>query len=136
MIFVPKGLLRKRKLYKALAIRPAGEWSRDLLENTEGGKLLAAGHFVHVMKVLAKEKPKSKRELEAALKKAMMSPQQRLVILYEKGLRMPLSDKEFREYLELFKECFPNAYESLYGKKSPKQVVAEALGPPLFRRKG
>ncbi|MEM2534143.1 MAG: hypothetical protein QXK12_09000 [Candidatus Nezhaarchaeales archaeon] len=133
---MPKGLSPKeRKLYKAFAIKPAGEWSRDLLENTEGGKLLAVGHFVHVKKVLAKAKPKNKKELEKVVKEAMMSPQQRLVILYEKGLRMPLSDKEFREYLELFKECFPNAYKSLYGKKSPREVIAEASGPPLIRRK-
>lgn len=134
---MPKGLSPKeRRLYKAFAIRPAGKWSHDLLENTEGGKLLAVGHFAHVKKVLAKAKPKNERELKEVAKKAMLSPQQRLVILYEKGLREPLSAQEFREYLELFKECFPAAYESLYGNKSPTQVAAEALKPPLIRRKG
>jgi len=124
--FVPKGLKGSaKKLYLATAIRPVGEWSRDLLENTETGKLLAVQHFQNVMKVLAKEKPKTKTQMEKTLKKAVMTPQQRLVILYEKSLREPLDSREFLEYLELFRECFPNAYKALHGDKSPSQVLAE-----------
>lgn len=135
-IFVPKGLKSEaRKFYKAVAIRPAGEWSYDLLEETEAGKVLAVQHFDHVVKTLEKEKPKTKTETEKTIKKAMMSPQQRFVILYEKSLREPLSATEFREYLDLFKECFPAIYKGLYGNKQPAQIIAETVKPSKIRGK-
>lgn len=135
-IFVPKELKGKaREFYKAVAIRPAGEWSRDLLENTETGKLLAVQHFENVSKAIKKEKSKTKTEIKKTLKKAMMTPQQRFVILYEKSLHMPLSATEFREYLDLFKECFPRIYEGLYGNKQPAQIIAETVEAPKIRRK-
>ncbi|MEM3361414.1 MAG: hypothetical protein QXV85_09465 [Candidatus Bathyarchaeia archaeon] len=135
-IFVPKGLKGEaRKFYKTVAIRPAGEWSRDLLKKTEGGKVLAVQHFDYVVKTLEKEKPKTKAEAEKVIKKAMMSPQQRFVILYEKSLREPLSATEFREYLDLFKECFPVIYKGLYGNRQPAQIVVEAFKPSRVGRK-
>lgn len=134
-IFVPRGLKGEaRKFYKSVAIRPAGEWSHDLLEETEAGKVLAVQHFDHVIKTLKKEKPKTKTEAEKVVKKAMMSPQQRFVILYEKSLREPLSATEFREYLELFKQCFPAIYNGLYGNKQPAQIMAETVKAPKIRR--
>jgi hypothetical protein len=127
-VFVPKGLKGKGKqFYEAVAIRPAGPWSQDLLANTEAGKILALTHFSNVKKQLEKAKPKTKTELQKTLKKAIMTPQQKLVILYEKSLREPLSTKEFHEYLELFKTCFPATYKSLYGQKSPSAIVAECV---------
>jgi hypothetical protein len=62
------------------------------------------------------------------------SPAQRLVVLYEKSLRVPLDTREFVEYLELFRECFPAAYKSLYGRKSPQQVAAETAKTTVKRR--
>ena len=126
---------KAREFYKAVAIRPAGEWSRDLLENTETGKLLAIQHFANVSKAIKKEKPKTKTEMKKILKKALMTPQQKLVILYEKSLHTPLSTTEFHQYLELFKECFPAIYKGLYGNKQPAQIVAETSKPSKIREK-
>jgi hypothetical protein len=127
-VFVPKGLKGKDKqFYKAVSIRSAGPWSGDLLANSDAGKLLAIMHFENVKKQLEEAKPKNKTELQKVLKKALITPQQKFVILYEKGLREPLSTKEFHEYLELFKTCFPTVYKTLYGKKSPSQIVAECI---------
>lgn len=127
-VFVPKGLKGKDKqFYKATAIKPVGDWSRDLLQSTEAGKILAVMHFENVRKALEKSKPKTKGELKRALKKAVMTPQQRFIILYEKSLLMPLSTNEFHEYMELFRENFPEAYKSLYGKNTPAQIVAECI---------
>jgi hypothetical protein len=135
-VFVPKGLKGGvRKLYLATAVRPVGEWSRDLLENTEGGKVLQTLHFKYVVQALKKAKPKTKAEVKKVVEKAMKeSPAQRLVILYEKSLRVPLDTREFVEYLELFRECFPAAYKSLYGRKSPQQIAAETAKTALKRR--
>jgi len=135
-VFVPKGLKgQARKFYLATAIRPVGEWSRDLLENTEGGKVLASLHFKYVVDALKKAKPKSPTETKKVVEKAMKeSPPQRLVILYEKSLRMPLNTREFIEYLELFRTCFPATYKTLYGKKTPQQIVAETAKSTIKRR--
>jgi hypothetical protein len=135
-VWVPKELKgAARKFYIATAIRPAGEWSRDLLENTEGGKALQAIHYRHVLRSLKGAKPKSPAEAKKAVEKAMKeSPAQRLVVLYEKSLHGPLDTREFMEYLELFRECFPATYKSLYGNKSPQQVVAETAKTAARRR--
>jgi hypothetical protein len=117
----------QKRFYRLVALKPVGDWSRDLSENTVTWKILEAGHWENVKKVLAKEKPKNKTELEKALKKAVNTPQQRLVYLYELSLHRPLTDKEFHEYMELFRQLFPQAWEGLYGKKTASQVVAETV---------
>ena len=126
---VPRDVKSKsnRHLYELVRLQPVGEWSRDLVESTEAGKILAETHWKNVKKALKKEKPSTKAQLEAVLKKAVMTPQQKLVILYEKSLRMPLSTEEFQQYLTLFQENFPEAYKSMYGKKSPSEIVAQNL---------
>ncbi|MCL6579285.1 MAG: hypothetical protein K6T73_07860 [Candidatus Bathyarchaeota archaeon] len=128
-IWVPRDIKSKfdRRLYELVRLKPAGEWSRDLVESTEAGKILAETHWKNVKKALKKEKPSTKAQLEAVLKKAVMTPQQKLVILYEKSLRMPLSTEEFQQYLTLFQENFPEAYKSMYDKKSPSEIVAQNL---------
>lgn len=123
-----------KKLYKAVCIKPAGAWSADLLESTDIGRILALKHWENVKKELLKAKPKTKEEWSKVLKKAVMTPQQRLLILYEKGLCEPLSAQEFHEYLKLFKENFPERYEKLYGKKTPAQIVADCFKPLLQRK--
>ena len=127
--FYPKDVktASQRRFYKIVSLKPVGDWSRDLSENTVTWKVLEAGHWENVKKVLAKEKPKNKTELEKALKKAVNTPQQRLVYLYELSLRRPLTDKEFHEYMELFRQLFPQAWKGLYGKKTPSQVVAKTV---------
>jgi hypothetical protein len=47
---------------------------------------------------------------------------------------VPLDTREFVEYLELFRECLPAAYKSLYGRKSPQQVAAETAKTTVKRR--
>ncbi|MGB9777977.1 MAG: hypothetical protein ACPLW8_01110 [Candidatus Bathyarchaeales archaeon] len=128
-IWVPRDVKSKfdRRLYELVRLKPVGEWSRDLVESTEAGKILAETHWKNVKKTLKREKPFTKAQLEAVLKKAVMTPQQKLVILYEKSLRMPLSTEEFQQYLTLFQENFPEAYKSMYGKKSPSEIVAQNL---------
>jgi len=135
-VWVPKELKGSaRKFYLATAVRPVGEWSRDLLENTEGGKALQTMHFKYVVQALKKAKPKTEAEAKKVVEKAVKeSPAQRLVVLYEKSLREPLDTREFVEYLELFRECFPAAYKSLYGRKSPQQVAAETAKTTVKRR--
>ena len=117
----------EKRFYRLVALKPVGDWSRDLSENTVTWKVLEAGHWENVKKVLAKEKPKNKMELEKALKKAVNTPQQRLVFLYELSLHRPLTDKEFHEYMELFRQLFPKPRQGIYGKKTASQVVAETV---------
>jgi len=124
-----------KKLIKTASIKPVGDWSSDLLKSTDAGVILASKHLINVVKAIEKEKPKTKTELEKVLKKAVMTPQQRFVILYEKSLRVPLSTQEFHEYMELFRENFPKAYESLYGKKTPAKIVAECIRNQNRKRK-
>ena len=117
----------EKRFYRLVALKPVGDWSSDLSENTVAWKILEAGHWENVKKVLAKEKPKNKTELEKALKKAVSTPQQRFVFLYELSLHRPLTDKEFHEYMELFRQLFPKQWQMLYGKKTASQVVAETV---------
>ena len=117
----------EKRFYRLVALKPVGDWSRDLSENTVTWKVLEAGHWENVKKVLAKEKPKNKMELEKALKKAVNTPQQRLVFLYELSLHRPLTDKEFHEYMELFRQLFPKPWQGIYGKKTASQVIAETI---------
>jgi hypothetical protein len=126
---------KAKKLYEAVRLRPVGEWSRDLVENTETGRILAQQHWINVKKVLVKAKPKSEAQVKKTLEKAVQTPQQKLVILYEKSLREPLTAEEFVRYLELFKECFPKTFKVMYGGKSPKQIAADALKGTVERRK-
>jgi hypothetical protein len=107
----------QKRFYRLVALKPVGDWSRDLSENTVTWKILEAGHWENVKKVLAKEKPKNKTELEKALKKAVNTPQQRLVYLYELSLHRPLTDKEFHEYMELFRQLFPKQWQGFTAKR-------------------
>jgi hypothetical protein len=117
----------QKRFYRLVALKPAGDWSAELSKNTVTWKVLEAGHWENVKKVLAKEKPKSKSELEKALKKAVDTPQQRLIVLYETSLHRPLTDKEFHEYMELFRQLFPQVWKGLYGNKTAAQVVADTV---------
>ena len=117
----------EKRFYKLVALKPVGDWSRSLSENTVTWKILELGHWENVKKTLAKTKPKNKAELEKALKKAVDTPQQRLVWLYELSLHRPLTDKEFHEYMELFRQLFPQVWKGLHGNKTASQVVAETV---------
>jgi len=125
----PKGVRKaiQRRFYKIVSLKHVGDWSKALSEDTVAWKILEAGHLENVKKVLEKEKPKNKTEFEKALKEAVNTPQQRLVYLYELSLRRPLTNKEFYEYMELFRQLFPQAWKGLYGKKTPSQVVAKTV---------
>jgi|YelNatPaOPRAMG01_1025707.scaffolds.fasta_scaffold28243_3 hypothetical protein len=133
--FYPKGVKNaiQRRFYKIVSLKHVGDWSSDLSEDTVAWKILEAGHLENVKKVLAKEKPKNKTELEKALKKAVNTPQQRFVCLYELSLRRPLTDKEFHEYMELFRQIFPKHWQMLYGKKTVSQVIAETISEEARR---
>lgn len=123
--YAPARLKRKR-FYEALKLKPVGVWSRDLLESG-AGKVLQAKHWENVVKELQRAKPQNIAELKKTIKKATNTPQQRLLTLYETSLHRPLTQQEFVEYLTLFKENFPGHYETLYGKKTPKDIAVECM---------
>jgi hypothetical protein len=119
----PKGIRssREKQAYEKLKLRPVGEWSKDLVANN---KTLQEKHWEFVTKVLAEApEPKNKKEAEFIIKRAVLSPVQRLVILYEVSSRRPLSPEEFEEYLRLFRSVVgEKQYRSLFGGKSPAQM--------------
>jgi secreted Zn-dependent insulinase-like peptidase len=124
----PKDVEKTKELYDRFKLRAVGPWSQSYLDNTEYAKTLAERHWEHVKKTLVKymsKPPKNKREAEKMIKEALLSPEQRFLIMYEASLTRPLSPSEFKEYLELFKQVAPKAYEGLYGSKTPAQVAAE-----------
>ena len=119
----PKGLKTKREkeVYDKLKLRPVGEWSADLVE---GNTALQEKHWEFVSQVLEEAKePKNKKEAELIVKRAALSPAQRLVILYEVSLKRPLSPGEFEEYISLFRALVgERQYRALFGKRSPAQL--------------
>ena len=119
----------KRNVLKQLALKPAGSWSQDLLENTDTGKILKKQHAKAVEQKLRNVKASSPQELNKIVEKVVLTPQQKFVILYEKSLREPLSPSEFTEYLTLLKDNFPALYKHLYGNKTPSQITAECIEP-------
>jgi hypothetical protein len=117
-----------KRFYEAVDLKAAGEWSRGLLEKTETGRILKEGHMANVAETLKKAgKPKDEKELEETFMKALATPQQRFVVLYEAGLHGPLTPKLFTKYMSLFRELFPIAYKSVYGSKMPEQITASSL---------
>ena len=135
----PKDVEKTKELYDRFKLRAVGPWSQSYLDNTEYAKTLAERHWEHVKKTLAKymsKPPKNKREAEKMIKEALLSPEQRFLIMYEASLTRPLSPREFQEYLELFKQVAPKAYEGLYGSKTPAQVTAEIAKQERIALKG
>ena len=117
----------EKKIIETFQLRPAGPWSRDVL-NSEGlGKLLNAQHMVEVKKILLKIKPKNKGDIEKALKLAENTPQQRFIILNEASMQGPLTSEAFQEYMSLFKQILPNHWKQIYGKKTPTQITTTCI---------
>ena len=117
----------EKKIIETFQLRPAGPWSRDVL-NSEGlGKLLNAQHMVEVKKILLKIKPKNKGDIEKALKLAENTPQQRFIILNEASMQGPLTSEAFQEYMSLFKQILPNHWKQIYGKKTPTQITTACI---------
>ena len=128
-----RGIYQKR-FNKAMALKPAGPWSKDLLAG-DSGKVLVSRHMLNVAKALkTAKKPKTKAELVKLLENAMMTPEQKLVVFYELSLTRPLSVEEFCTYMGLFKEVFPKAYEGIYGKKTPEEIASECCGIKPLKR--
>lgn len=119
----PKGIRssREKAVYEELKLKPVGPWSKDLVE---GNTALQEKHWEFVSQVLEEAKePKNKKEAEFIVKRAMLSPVQRLVILYEVSLKRPLSPDEFEEYVRLFRSLVgERRYRALFGKRSPAQL--------------
>ena len=121
-----------KKFYEAVGLKPAGEWSKDLLE-TETGLVLKKGHMANVAEMLKRAgKPKDKKELEETFKKTLVTPQQRFMVLYEAGLHGPLTPQAFTEYMGLFREFFPKAYRAVYGSMTPEQITVSCLKSSSF----
>ena len=117
----------QNKLYEALKLKPAGDWSTDLLKSTNG-KRLSEDHWENVRKELEKAgTPKNREEFENTVKTAILTPQQRFIVLYETSLKVLLAPKAFTEYITLFKEVLPNHFKAIYGSKTPKQVTANCM---------
>ncbi|MEM2512727.1 MAG: hypothetical protein QXU81_00180 [Candidatus Bathyarchaeia archaeon] len=117
-----------KRVEKVFALRPVGPWSAELLTGTPTGDYLRKKHLENVkVKLKQISKAKNKKEAEKLYGEIQLTPQQRLVMLYEKSLQGPLSTEEFKEYLDLFRENFPKLYKNLYGNKTPAQVTAECL---------
>lgn len=119
----PKGITsnREKATYDQLKLQPVGPWSADLVD---GNKALQEKHWEFVSQVLEEAKePKNKKEAELIVKRAMLSPAQRLVILYEVSLKRPLSPDEFEEYIRLFRSVVgEKQYRALFGGKTPGQL--------------
>ena len=117
-----------KRFYDAVDLKAAGEWSKGLLDKTETGRILKEGHMANVAETLKRAgKPKDEKELEETFMKALATPQQRFVVLYEAGLHEPLTPKLFTEYIGLFRELFPKTYNVVYGARTPEQITASSL---------
>lgn len=124
------------QLREALRLRPAGGWSRDLLNNTTTGKLLAKKHEEQVEKLLTQHPLKSKQDVETLQKKLLETPAQKFVLLYEASLCGPLNAEALVEYMTLFKQLFPEYYKQFYKDKTPSQVAAECLQSEVDKKRG
>ena len=116
----------KGKGAEAFALRAVGKWSKNLLDYTATGQKLKEMHAANVSDTLKKASElKDPKEAEEIFEKALATPQQRFVLLYEAGFEGPLAPQAFTEYMRLFKEFFPNTFEKMYGSKTPEEVTAE-----------
>ena len=114
----------RKRIIHAFSLKPVGPWTRSLLKS-DTGKYLNYKHLEAVAERLKKTKPTTKAESKKAVKEAMNTPAAQFLVLYELSLTRPLTEKEFLTYLSLFRELFPEAYKSIYGDKTPPQIVDE-----------
>ncbi len=130
--FIPKSVkATEHKIFEVFGLRPAGQWSSDFL-NSETGRKLVESHWINVQHILmtaAKKSklPMSKKEVEALLKKTMQLPEQKFLMLYEASLQGPLTHEAFREYMELFKKFWPQAYKGVFGYRTPGQITSACV---------
>jgi hypothetical protein len=130
--FMPKSVkATDRKIFEVFRLRPAGQWSSDFL-NSETGRELVESHWTQVQNILmaaAKKSklPMSKKEVEELLKKTMQLPEQKFLMLYEASLQGPLTHEAFREYMELFKKFWPQAYKGVFGYRTPGQITSACV---------
>jgi hypothetical protein len=48
-------------------------------------------------------------------------------MLYEASLQGPLTHEAFREYMELFKKFWPQAYKGVFGYRTPGQITSACV---------
>jgi hypothetical protein len=106
--------MQEKQFYNLVSLKPVGEASRSLLESNEGLKLK---HWEHVKEFAEKRHPdgKTKPQIEAWLKKAVMTPEQEVVMWYEASLRNPLSHEGYEKYMV--------AFEKVIGKDQFKRLM-------------
>jgi hypothetical protein len=130
--FMPKSVkATEHKIFEVFGLKPAGQWSSDFL-NSETGRQLVESHWnkvQHILMAAAKESKlhRSKKEVEALLKKTMQLPEQKFLMLYEASLQGPLTHEAFREYMELFKKFWPQAYKGVFGYRTPGQITSACV---------
>jgi len=130
--FMPKSVkATEHKIFEVFGLKPAGQWSSDFL-NSETGRQLVESHWTkvqHILMAAAKESklPRSKKEVEQLLKKTMQLPEQKFLMLYEASLQGPLTHEAFREYMELFKKFWPQAYKGVFGYRTPGQITSACV---------
>jgi hypothetical protein len=130
--FIPKSVkATEHKIFEVFGLRPAGQWSSDFL-NSETGRHLVESRWTNVQHVLmaaAKKSklPMGKKEVEALLKKTMQLPEPKFLMLYEASLQGPLTHEAFREYMELFKKFWPQAYKGVFGYGTPGQITSACV---------
>ena len=76
---------------------------------------------------LGTTKEQIKKEVEELLKKTMQLPEQKFLMLYEASLQGPLTHEAFREYMELFKKFWPQAYKGVFGYRTPGQITSACV---------
>ena len=85
--------------------------------------MLTESHWAQVKQMLKAKPPKSKKDAEKMLKKTMQLPEQKFVALFEASLQGPLTHEAFREYMELFKKFWPQAYKNVFDSRTPGQIT-------------
>ena len=117
---------QEKKFYGAVSLKGVGGYSEELVN---GNHTLAVKHWERVKQFVKKHPLKvraKKSEAEAWLKKAIMTPEQEVVMWSEASMRAPLSHEGYEKYMTAFEQVVgKEQFKSLLGGDAA-HVVEEA----------
>ncbi len=115
----------EQEFYNAVSLKGVGEWSKELVSSNH---TLALKHWERV-KELAKKHPlkagAKKSEVEAWLKKAIMTPEQEVVMWNEASMHGPLNHESYEKFMTAFEKVVgAEQFKRLLGGNDAAHVVA------------
>jgi hypothetical protein len=119
----------EKDFYEKFRLKPMGGWTVDVTRDVNN-HFLAEQHWKRVKEFIKKHPPPEKggqKAMEDWYKKAIMTPEQEVVMWSEASLQAPLNHEGFARYMQVFEQVVgKEQFKAIHGGMDAKDVTKVA----------